>query len=113
MKKTIVLLLIILFLFTTFSITAQAGIKIWPGKVRVEMNKWFDNEEAIKQPIQITNPYTYGVNVTSRVENPSEKSITDSFSPIPETSWISSDYLNFLKYIDCNLRLYHLHQLCH
>ena len=88
MKKTIVLLLIILILFSSFSIAAQAGIKIWPGKVRVEMNKWFDDEKEIKQPIQITNPYSYGVNVTSRIENPSEKSITESFSPIPDTSWI-------------------------
>ena len=37
MKKTIVLLLIILILFSSFSIAAQAGIKIWPGKVRVEI----------------------------------------------------------------------------
>jgi hypothetical protein len=87
-NKTIVLLLIILVLFTSFSLTAQAGIKIWPGKIRVEMNKWFDEEKEITQPIHITNPYSQGVNVTSRIENPSLKSITDSYSPIPDISWI-------------------------
>ncbi|KYK21397.1 hypothetical protein AYK21_04845 [Thermoplasmatales archaeon SG8-52-2] len=88
MKKTIVLLLIILVLFIFFSLTAQAGLKIWPGKIRVEMNKWFDEEKIITQPIQISNPYSYGVNVSSRVENPNIKSITDSFSPIPDTFFI-------------------------
>jgi len=87
-KKTIVLLLIFLILFTSFSLTAQAGIKIWPGKIRIEMNKWLDNEKEIKQPIQITNPYSHGVNVTSKVENPNLKAITERFSPLPDTSWI-------------------------
>ena len=90
MKKTIVLLLIILVLFSSFSLKAQAGIKIWPGKIRVEMNKWFDDEKEIKQPIQITNPYSHGVNVTSRIENPSLKAITESFSPVPDISWITT-----------------------
>jgi hypothetical protein len=87
-KKTIVLLLVFLLLFISFSFTAQAGLKIWPGKIRVEMNRWFYEEKEITQPIQITNQYSYGVNVSSRVENPNIKSITDSFSPIPDTFWI-------------------------
>ena len=90
MKKTIVLILIFLILFTSFSFTAQAGIKIWPGKIRIEMNKWFDDEKEITQPIQITNPYSHGVNVTSKVENPSLKAITERYSPIPDTSWIKA-----------------------
>jgi hypothetical protein len=89
-KKTIVLLLIFLILFTSFSLTAQGGIKIWPGKITVEMNKWFVGEKEIKQPIQITNPYSHGVNVTSRIENPSLKVITERFTPIPDTSWITT-----------------------
>jgi hypothetical protein len=87
-KKTIVLLLIFLILFTSFSLSVQGGLKIWPGKLRVEMNKWFDEEEEIKYPIQVTNPYNHGVNVTSIIENPSKKVITETFSPIPDTSWI-------------------------
>jgi hypothetical protein len=89
-KKTIVLLLIILILITTFSISAQAGLKIWPGKIRVEMKKWFNEDEEIKQPIQITNPYTQGVNVSTRIDNPGLSVITDSFTPIPDTNWIST-----------------------
>jgi len=89
-KKTIVLLLIFLILINSFSLTAQAGIKIWPGKIRIEMNKWFDDEKEIKQPIQITNPYSNGVNVTSKIENPSLKVITERFSPLPDTSWIKT-----------------------
>lgn len=90
MKKTIVLLLIFLILLTSFSVSVQAGLKIWPGKLRIEMNKWFDESEEIKYPIQLINPYNYGVNVTSKIENPSQKVITETFSPIPDTSWIKT-----------------------
>ena len=90
MNKTIVLLLISLILFTSFSYTVQSGIKIWPGKLYVEMNKWYDEEKDIKHPIQIINPYSHGVNVTSIIENPSSKVLTDRFTPIPDVSWIST-----------------------
>lgn len=90
MNKTIVLLLISLILFTSFSYTVQSGIKIWPGKLYVEINKWYDEEKEIKHPIQIINPYSHGVNVTSKIDNPSQKVITDRFSPIPDISWVST-----------------------
>ena len=90
MKKKIVLLLIFLILITSFSLSAQAGIKIWPGKLTVEMNKWFDEDEKITYPIQVTNPYSYGVNVTSIIENPASRVITNGFSPLPDTSWITT-----------------------
>jgi len=89
-NKTIVLLLISLILFTSFSYTVQSGIKIWPGKLYVEINKWYDEEKEIKHPIQIINPYSHGVNVTSKIDNPSQKVITDRFSPIPDISWVST-----------------------
>ena len=90
MKKIIVLLLIFLILFTSFSLTVQAGIKIWPGKLYVEMNKWLDEEKEIKHPIQIINPYSYGVNVTSKIENPGLKVIAERFIPIPDISWVTT-----------------------
>jgi len=90
-KKTIVLLLIFLTLASSFSILAQAGIKIWPGKLTIEMNKWFDEDEKITHPIQIINPYSYAVNVTSVIENPAPKVITKGFSPFPDTSWITTN----------------------
>lgn len=90
MNKTIVLILISLILFTSFSYTVQSGIKIWPGKLYVEMNKWYDEEKEIRHPIQITNPYSHGVNVTSKIENPNLKVITDRFSPLPDISWVST-----------------------
>jgi len=89
-KKIIVLLLIFLILFTSFSLTVQAGIKIWPGKLYVEMNKWLDEEKEIKHPIQIINPYSYGVNVTSKIENPGLKVIAERFIPIPDISWVTT-----------------------
>lgn len=90
MKKTIVLILISLILFTSFSLTAQGGIKIWPGKLTVELNKWLDEEKEIRHPIHITNPYSYGVNVTSKIHNPALKVITDRYSPIPDISWLTT-----------------------
>lgn len=90
MKKTIVLILISLILFTSFSLTAQGGIKIWPGKLTVELNKWLDEEKEIRHPVHITNPYSYGVNVTSKIHNPALKVITDRYSPIPDISWLTT-----------------------
>jgi hypothetical protein len=90
-KKTIILLLIFLILLSSFSFTAQSGIKIWPGKLYIEMNKWFDEEKEIRHPIHITNPYSHGVNVTTRIENPSSKSITERFTPLPNISWVRTD----------------------
>ncbi|UCF49168.1 MAG: hypothetical protein JSU91_05310 [Thermoplasmatales archaeon] len=88
MKKTIVLVLIFLILFTSYSSRVEAGLKIWPGKLTVEMNKWLDEEKEIKHPIQIINPYSHGVNVSSKIENPTTKLISEKFSPLPDTSWI-------------------------
>jgi len=90
-RKTIVLILISLIFFTSFSLTAQGGIKIWPGKLSVELNKWFDEETEIRHPIQITNPYSNGVNITTRIENPNLKVITERYSPIPDISWVQTD----------------------
>ena len=87
MKKTIVFILTSLILFTSFSLTAQGGIKIWPGKLTIELNKWLDDKE-IKHPIQITNPYSHGVNVTSKIANPSKNAMTKRYSAIPDTSWV-------------------------
>lgn len=91
MKKTIVLLLIFLILFSSYSSRVEAGLKIWPGKLTVEMNKWIEEEKEIKHPIQIINPYSHGVNVSSKIENPSTKLISEKFSPIPDTSWIMTN----------------------
>ncbi len=88
-NKTIVLFLIFLLLITSFSLTAQGGIKIWPGKINVEINEWYEEGEEIKALIYITNPYSYGVNVTSKIENPGPKVITKRYSPIPDISWVT------------------------
>ncbi|KYK21622.1 hypothetical protein AYK24_08815 [Thermoplasmatales archaeon SG8-52-4] len=91
MKKTIVFILISLILLTSFSLTAYGGIKIWPGKLSVELNKWFDEEKEIRHPIQITNPFSNGVNITTRVENPNLKVITERYSLIPDLSWVHTE----------------------
>jgi hypothetical protein len=87
-KKTIVFIVISFILFTSF--TAQGGIKIWPGKLGIELNKWFDEGKEIRHPIHITNPYSYGVNVTSKIENPNSKVISEHYSTIPDISWITT-----------------------
>ncbi len=90
MNKTIVLFLIFLLLITSFSLTAQGGIKIWPGKINVEINEWYEEGQEIKTLIYITNPYSYGVNVTSKIVNPELKVITKRYSPIPDISWVNT-----------------------
>ena len=88
MKKIFVILFFIFFITLFFTYNCQAGIKIWPGKLYITINEWDEKIEYISHPIQITNPYNYGVNVTTKKEIPNNESIESGYSMIPDISWI-------------------------
>ena len=89
MKKLTILFLAILVLFSSFSIIAKAGIQIWPGKLTITMNEWFDKWIETKyNKIQVTNPYSYGVNVSVKLNHPGTQVISEEYSYIPDLSWI-------------------------
>ena len=45
--------------------------------------------ERISYLIEVTNPYTYSVNASARVENPDMQQLTTNYSYIPDLSWIT------------------------
>jgi hypothetical protein len=66
-----------------------SGIKIWPGKYDININRWPNNEEKVDTPtIQITNTDSYDINVTIRVDHPAIETITEGYSFIPDLSWV-------------------------
>jgi len=45
--------------------------------------------ERISYQIQVTNPYTYSVNASARVENPAAQQLTTNYMYIPDLSWVT------------------------
>ena len=89
MKKLIILFLAFLVVFSSFSVVTKGGIEIWPGKLTITMNEWFDKWVETKyNKIQVSNPYSYGINVSVRLDNPSTEAISDEYFYIPDLSWI-------------------------
>ena len=89
MKKLTIIFTIILILLSFFSVIAKGGLKIWPGKLTITMNEWYDKWIETKyNKIQVTNPYLYGINVSTKLDHPSAEVISEGYSYIPDLSWI-------------------------
>lgn len=87
-KKLIVFTLVFIILITSFSM-GVSGIKIWPGKHHVTINKWYTDANRVDRPkIQITNTESYPIEIAIRVDNPSVKALTEGYSFVPDLSWI-------------------------
>jgi len=88
-KKLTILFLAILVLFPSFSIVSKGGFEIWPGKLTITMNEWYDKWVETKyNKIQVTNPYSYGINVSIKLDHPSTEVISEGYSYIPDLFWI-------------------------
>jgi len=88
-KRLSTLFLAILILLSSFSIVAKGGFQIWPGKLTITMNEWYyDWVETKYNKIHVTNPYSYGINVSVKINNPSVEIISEGYTFIPDTSWI-------------------------
>lgn len=92
MKKTTVIILVILFLFACSSVVVQSGhIQIWPGKLWITINEWPSEDEDVKYPtIQVTNPQSQAINVSTKTDNPAAADLTGDYSYIPDLSWVST-----------------------
>jgi len=88
MKKVIITILIFVFLSINFFIPAQASLRLVPGKLTITMEGGY-TKEAVTYPIYATNPWTYGVNASARIENPSASDLSDGYTLIPDLSWIT------------------------
>lgn len=88
MKRITVVFLVFLFLSACFSMVAS-GIQIWPGKLTITMDEGYRGEE-IKHPIQVTNPHSYDINVSARIDNPSADKLSEGYSYIPNLSWVKT-----------------------
>jgi len=93
-KRLIILFLTVLILFPSFSVVTKAGFEIWPGKLTISMNEWYDNWIETKyNKIHVTNPYSYGINVSVKLDHPGVEIISEGYSYIPDLSWIKIEPL--------------------
>jgi len=87
-KKILAALLIFVFLSLCFS-TTVSGVKVWPGKHYIKINRWYTSDEDVGNArIQIQNPDSKDITVTIRADAPGGKGVTEGYSPIPDLSWI-------------------------
>jgi len=87
-KKILWFVILFVFLVQLLTIQAQAGLQIWPGKLTISMPEGYPTER-ISYLIEVTNPYTYSVNASARVENPDVQQLATNYSYIPDLSWIT------------------------
>ena len=93
MKKIKVIILVFLFLFVCSSMVAQSDrIQIWPGKLLITVHEWPSKDEDVKYPtIQVINPQSQGINVSTKIDNPNSADLTGGYSNIPDLSWVKTD----------------------
>ena len=88
MKRLIVALLTFIFISICFTSIASS-IKVWPGKHEITVNKWYNYDEASEHPkISVINTESYDITVTFTIDDPTAASLTNSYSYIPDKSWI-------------------------
>ena len=88
MKKTLWLITLLIFLLPLLSSVAQASLEIYPGKLTISMPEGYPTER-ISYKIQVTNPFPYAVNASTRIEHPSNQTISANYSHIPDLSWVT------------------------
>jgi len=87
-KKILWFVILLVFLLQLLTTQEQAGLQILPGKLTISKPEGYPTER-ISYLIEVTNPYTYSVNTSARVENPDMQQLTTNYSYIPDLSWIT------------------------
>jgi hypothetical protein len=89
-KKTAITILIFLFLSINFFTPVQAveSLRVVPGKLTITMEGDY-TKEAVTCFIYATNPWTYGVNASAKIQNPSTSDLSEGYTFIPDLSWIT------------------------
>ena len=88
MKKILWFIILLVLLLSLLTSQTQASLQIWPGKLTISMPEGYPTER-ISYQIQVTNPYTYSVNASARVENPTTQQLTTNYTYIPDLSWVT------------------------
>ena len=92
MRKIIVIFLVFLTLFTTFTICASGGFKVWPGKLDYTINWWPTDEDKTRYArIQVTNTESHDIDLTVRIDHPHVNVLDAGYSQIPDLSWVKSN----------------------
>jgi hypothetical protein len=86
--KKVTFVVFMLLLLIPFSTLAEASLKIWPGKLTITMPEGY-TKETITYFIEATNHYDYGVNASTRIENPAIQQLSKNYTYIPNLSWIT------------------------
>ena len=69
-----------------------SSMKVWPGKQYITINRWYGENDDIKNPIiYVTNTESYGLNVSVRVDSPHISTMDEGYSFIPDLSWVKTD----------------------
>jgi len=96
-------------------------MKICPAKLEISMKNDFPKGE-IRYKIQVTNPSSHPINVTSSVRNPTSQSLSPGYTNIPDLSWVnvepkvktipanSYDFFNLTINIPENEKKYHYNE---
>ncbi|MCX6665863.1 MAG: hypothetical protein NT038_07400 [Euryarchaeota archaeon] len=87
-KNRMILILILLCIFSYVSPVAQSSLKIWPAKLTISMPEGYSNGTIFYQ-IEVTNPYTYEVNASARIENPDVLQLSEGYTCIPNLTWVN------------------------
>ena len=89
-KKISILFISIIIIISCFSmISCGRGIKIWPGKMWIEVNRWYDEGTDVdRATISVTNVETFDIRVRVTLDNPAKEVVEEGYSYIPELSWL-------------------------
>jgi hypothetical protein len=87
-KKIAIMVFIFSFLLMHFFPSVQASLEIIPAKLTITMPEGFP-KEAVTYYIYATNPYSYGVNASARIENPPIERLPKGYTQITDLSWIT------------------------
>lgn len=93
-RNTKAIFLVSLFLLESLSIfmftpTISAGMSAWPAKLDINMPDGF-SEKEITYNFTVNNDNSYNINVSARIENPSEHRLEESHTFITDLSWVKT-----------------------
>jgi hypothetical protein len=93
-RNTKAIVLVSLFLLESLSIfmftpTILAGMKAWPAELEINMPDGF-SEKEITYKFNVSNDNSYDINVSARINNPSDHRLDESHTVITDLSWVKT-----------------------
>ncbi len=66
----------------------NAGIKLLPAELKIDISS-YPEDKIEYESICVENPYNHEILVKTEIKNPTESSITEGYSNIPDLSWLN------------------------